>query len=75
MNSFDLHRLHVRTCDTLTAKAGNSTRMNYCAYLEIAKSRKHLKLHFMSFGAMSSVINLILEAQGFESRLAQFEHV
>ena len=49
--------------------------MKYCAFVDIAKSRVHLKLHFMSFEAMSSVMNSILEAQGFENRLAQYEHV
>ena len=59
MSSFDLRRLHVRTCDTPTAKAGDASRLNYCAYLEVAK-RRHLKLHFMSFEAMNSTINSIL---------------
>ena len=56
MNSLDLQTLHVRTSDTPTAKAGDSSRLNYCAYLELAK-RRHLKLHFMSFEVMSSIID------------------
>ena len=59
MSGFDLRSLHVRTCDTSTAKAVDASRLNYCAYLEVAK-RRHLKLHFMSYEAMSSTINSIL---------------
>ena len=71
---FSLRELHIRTCDSLTKKASDATHLNYCAYLEIASSKNKLKLHFMSFEAMSSIFESILNAQGFENRLAQYDH-
>ena len=63
MSSFDLRQVHVGTIISPTAKAGDKSGLNYyCAYLYIGSSNRHIKLHFMSFDVMTSVMDSILQA-------------
>ena len=57
-----MRQVHVGTCDSPAAKAGDKSGLNYCAYLYIGSSNRHIKLHFMSFDVMTSVMDSILQA-------------
>ena len=74
-SSFNLHQIHIRSCDSPSEKVGDPAHLNFCAFIEVKKNRRYIKLFFVSFQAMDTFVNTVLEAQGFSSRLQQYDYV
>ncbi len=69
----DLNSIVIQTADSEDRKAIDPTKVHFCCLIRTVES--HRKFYFVTYKQMEQTISLILKAQNYPDRLAQYEFV